>query len=226
MLSTITPIGERGRGHRYRTTATFFIVGAVLGGAALGLVASGLAAAVSTLAPPLAATALLAAAAALTAAASDARLAGFRLPIHRRQVNERWLDTFRPWFYGLGFGVQIGTGLTTYITTAAVYLFVTLAALTGRPAVAFASGLLFGLIRGASVLLARHVTGPDALRALHRRLHRLDPSANTLVVTTEWAAALALLALVWWPALLVAAAASVAGLVVTVARRPSTASTP
>ena len=32
MLSTITPMGERGRGHRYRATAAWFVVGAVLGG--------------------------------------------------------------------------------------------------------------------------------------------------------------------------------------------------
>ena len=37
MLSTITPIGERGRNHRYDSTATWFVLGAVLGGATLGL---------------------------------------------------------------------------------------------------------------------------------------------------------------------------------------------
>ena len=56
-----------------------------------------------------------------------------RLPIHRRQVNERWLDQYRPWVYGAGFGWQIGTGLSTYITTAAVYLMVVLGALTAGP---------------------------------------------------------------------------------------------
>ena len=35
--STITPIGERGRNHRYASTTAWFILGATLGGATLGL---------------------------------------------------------------------------------------------------------------------------------------------------------------------------------------------
>ena len=49
--------------------------------------------------------------------AAHARIGGFRLPVHYRQVNERWLDQFRPWVYGAGFGWQIGAGLATYIKT-------------------------------------------------------------------------------------------------------------
>ena len=41
--------------------------------------------------------AAVACAAALVAAGSDAGVAGFRLPIHGRQVNERWLDRYRAW---------------------------------------------------------------------------------------------------------------------------------
>lgn len=37
MLSTITPIAERAKGHRYRWSASWFILGAAAGGAALGL---------------------------------------------------------------------------------------------------------------------------------------------------------------------------------------------
>ena len=71
--------------------------------------------------------------AALAAAWSDADVWGVHLPIHRRQVNERWLDHYRAWVYGAGFGWQIGTGLATYITTAAVYLMIVLGSLTGSP---------------------------------------------------------------------------------------------
>ena len=49
MLSTITPIGERGRNHRYASTAAWFILGATLGGATLGLGAAVLAAGVGAL---------------------------------------------------------------------------------------------------------------------------------------------------------------------------------
>ena len=107
--------------------------------------------------------------AALVAAVSDAGVAGVRLPIHRRQVNERWLDHYRPWVYGAGFGWQIGSGVATYITTAAVYLMIVLGALTGAPVVAFLLGTLFGLLRGLAVLLTRNQTSPTLLRAFHRR---------------------------------------------------------
>jgi hypothetical protein len=36
MLASITPLSERGRGHRYRATAAWFVLGAILGGATLG----------------------------------------------------------------------------------------------------------------------------------------------------------------------------------------------
>ena len=43
-------------------------------------------------------------------------------PGPRRQVNERWLDEYRGWVYGLGFGAQLGLGVTTVITSAATYV--------------------------------------------------------------------------------------------------------
>ena len=42
MLSTITPFGERAKGHRYAATSAWFVVGAVAGGLTLGaLMAAG-----------------------------------------------------------------------------------------------------------------------------------------------------------------------------------------
>ena len=126
---------ERGRNHRYYSTATWFVLGAVLGGATLGLGTALLGArgrAPSTSRPPTrsGSAAVLAA----VSIASDLKLGGFRLPSHTRQVNEAWLDQFRSWVYGGGFGWQIGVGLATYVTTAAVYLMIAMAALTGSPA--------------------------------------------------------------------------------------------
>ena len=46
MLSTITPFGERGKGHRYAATCAWFVLGATAGGLALGALAAGLAASV------------------------------------------------------------------------------------------------------------------------------------------------------------------------------------
>jgi MFS family permease len=224
MLSTITPIGERGRNHRYASTAAWFILGATLGGATLGLGAAALAAAVGTfdLSPEaaLGATAVLAA----ITMASDLNVGGFRLPSHTRQVNESWLDEFRSWVYGGGFGWQIGVGLATYVTTAAVYLMIAMAALTGGPLVAFLLMTAFGTVRGLAVLLGRRLTSPDRLFALHRRLEQLLPTAQRAIVLVQ-AGVLAIAAGAAWgpaPALVLGAA----GVIAAVARRPRPATRP
>ena len=202
MLATVTPLAEGGRGHRYRSTATWFIAGATVGGATLGLVMAALALGVRAASLSTVALALVAVSVALLAAASDTRLGGFRLPFHSRQVNERWLDQFRPWVYGVGFGWQIGAGLVTYIKTASLYLMMVLAALTANPLVAFAIGALFGLTRGLAVLLGRTITSPDALAAFHRRFTAAGPVVLAMVVVCELAAAVAFAAVLsLWAAL-------------------------
>ena len=79
MLSTITPLGEQGRGNRFRSTAIWFILGATLGGATLGLGAALLAAVIGaigvTTTTALALSAMLASAAAI----ADAGLFGIRI---------------------------------------------------------------------------------------------------------------------------------------------------
>ena len=37
MLTSITPLGERGRGHRYAVTMTAYVLGCLLGGATTGV---------------------------------------------------------------------------------------------------------------------------------------------------------------------------------------------
>lgn len=212
MLATVTPLAETGRGHRYRSTALWFVAGAVGGGATLGLALAALAlavhAAVQAVALSPAVVAGVACGACALSAASDLRLGGFTLPVHHRQVNERWLDQFRSWVYGAGFGWQIGTGFATYIKTAAVYLLVVLAALTSSPGVALALGALFGLVRGLAVFLGRRITSPAALAAFHRRFTALGPAALGVVVAVETACALALgFAVSPWVALVVLVAA-------------------
>jgi len=213
MLSTITPFSERAKGHSYRATAGWFVVGATLGGATLGGLMALLALAVQAVPATTATTGLVALAAALVAAASDRGIAGIRLPVHHRQVNERWLDRYRPWVYGAGFGWQIGTGLATYVTTAAVYLTVVLGALTGRPAVALAVGTGFGFLRGMAVLLTRDLADPSELRAFHRRFLEVGPVAGRLVIGAELVSAVAMAAWLRSPAALavVGLAALVAG---------------
>ncbi|MEX2292836.1 MAG: hypothetical protein WD691_03530 [Acidimicrobiales bacterium] len=222
MLSTITPIGERGRRNRYHVTALWFVVGALLGGATLGAAAAALAAGVALveLSPD-----VLAGAAAVCGAvtiASDLSIGGFRLPTHTRQVNETWLDQYRSWVYGGGFGWQIGVGLATYVTTSAVYLLIVLAALTASPLAAFYVVTGFGLVRGLAVYLGRSLTTPERMMALHRRLDELLPAAQRLIVLTQAAVVTVAAAAAWGPAPAVAIAAAAGVTVVLRQPRPAT----
>jgi hypothetical protein len=183
MLASITPLAETGRGHRYRTTATWFVVGGFVGGATLGALMAALAVVGSAL--PTGWLLPLGLCAALVTLAAELGVFGLTLPIHRRQVNERWLDQFRPWVYGAGFGWQIGSGLATYIMTPAIYLMIVLAALSGAPLAALAVGTGFGLVRGFAVLLGRHITDPVSLAAFHRAFQRAEPIVLRVVVTAE-----------------------------------------
>lgn len=200
MLSTITPMAEKARGHRYGVTATWFVLGAGLGGATLGVVAAGLAVVVSALS--LSASATFAAAAALAAVAAlvDAGAFGRRPPFFRRQVDDAWLGTYRAWVYGGGFGWQIGVGLATYIMTAGVVLTVALAVLTASPLAAFGLGVVFGVARGLVVLLGARLRSPGALGALHARLDALEAPVRWSVVGVQAAVAAVAAALAGGPA--------------------------
>jgi hypothetical protein len=228
MLSKITPMAEPTRNYTYRGTVAWFVVGATVGGATLGipvaLAAGGIGA--LDLAPEVALG--LAGLAAAVTAASDAQLGGFRLPGHRRQVDDTWLDTYRSWVYGGGFGWQIGVGLATFIVTAAVYLTIVLAALTGSPAAAFGICVLFGLTRGLAVLISRSVTSPDRLAHLHRRFEQLAPVSRQLTIGFQVVlAVVALAAALEAPALLVLGlgAGVVAGGAALAAQRSASTST-
>lgn len=187
MLSTITPMAERARGHRYGVTATWFVVGAAVGGLMLGGLAALVALGIAALDPSPAAVATAAAVLAGTAAAVDAGTFGRRPPFFRRQVDDAWLSTYRAWVYGAGFGWQIGFGFATYIMTAGVALTALLAALTASPAAALLVGVVFGTARGLVVLLGAGLRSPAALGALHARLDALEAPVRW-GVTLTWAA--------------------------------------
>jgi len=211
MLSSITPLGERGRGNRYGVTVAWFVAGAMLGGATLGLLTAALAAAVAAGHLPVGVVTGFVAAASLATAASDSGVLGFHLPYHRRQVNERWLDQYRSWVYGAGYGWQIGTGLATYVMTSAVYLTIVLGAATGSPRAAAAVGVLFGTVRGVAVLLGARLTTPEALAGFHRRFDALGRPVRAAVVALQVAVAEVAAAGVWRPGALVVAGVAGAG---------------
>jgi len=157
MLASITPLGERSRGFSWGLTASAFAVGAVAAGAAGGAIGGAL----GSLAPgggwrTAAGLAVLAA-----AVCFDGTRLGRRLPTSRRQVNEDWLGRYRGWVYGVAFGAQLGAGLATVVTSAAVY-----AAAVGA--------VLCGTVAGGAGLIR-----------LHAALGRLERPARRLVVVGE-----------------------------------------
>ena len=190
MISAINPFSERARGNRYWLTAAWFVSGSVAGGAALGSIGAVGAMLLSPLALSLPLSAAVAAVCSLATVASDTSAFGFGLPLHPRQVNERWLGRYRRWVYAAGFGAQIGVGLATYIMTAAVYLVPILGALSGSWQFAISCGIAFGLVRGLAVLISGRAHTPEALRRLHRRLDRVGPWSLRVAVLIQAGAAL------------------------------------
>jgi hypothetical protein len=192
MLSTITPMAEAGRGHRFRSTSVWFVIGSVAGGLTLGGLMAAIALAVAALEATTTTALWIVAAASLIAAVSDGRISGFHLPGHDRQVNERWLDQYRSWVYGGGFGWQIGVGLATYIMTAGVYLLILMGGLTASPWIAIALGGLFGLVRGLAVYLAAGLDSGEKLLVFHERFESWrEPVRQSMIVVQALVAVVA-----------------------------------
>ena len=183
MLTSITPLGERGRGNRWRTTAAWLILGHVVGGLALGSLLAGVGALIVAvgLTPGSGTAIALVGAVALVGAAFD--LAGGRIP-GRRQVNERWLTKYRGWVYGLGFGTQLGFGLVTVVNTA-LFVAVCVAGALLSAAHSLVLGAFYGATRGLVGCVNGRVRNPASLRHMHRRLDRLERPVR-------WATAVAL----------------------------------
>jgi len=193
MLSQITPLAEAGRGQKYARTAGWFVMGATLGGLTLGAATAVAARACAAAGVTHTAALWTLAGCAIAAAAVDARVLGFAPPFVRRQVNEAWLQEFRPWVYGGGFGWQIGAGVTTYVMTAAVPLLVVIGALSRSAVAALTLGALFGLARGLAVLLGARLHTQAALFAFHRRFDAWTEPVRRAVIAVQAAVAAAAL---------------------------------
>lgn len=191
MLASINPLGERAKHNRWGLTVTAYIAGSTLGGATSGLVfgaAGELLAAVTGgthVTGALVALAVLA----VIGLVVDAEVGGFRLPTNHRQVNERWLDDYRGWVYGLGFGFQLGLGLVTIVTGSITYLTFAAALLTGSWWAGCLIGGVFGFVRALPILLARRATGPRELRQLIRQAQRWEVPARQVGTVIQGATA-------------------------------------
>jgi hypothetical protein len=225
MLTSLNPMAERSRGYRFATSAGWYVAGALAGGATLGLGCALGAVGVAGIGWSASTRIVLAAGLALIGFASDARLFGRSLPDHPRQVNERWLRTYRRWLYASGFGAQIGFGFATYIMTAAVYVVAGLAVLTASPLAALLIGLSFGAVRGLSILVAADLNTSDRLL---RRAERLDASAawsQRALTVSQALVAITLLAAVYPIAAVVAALALTSFGALRLRRRQTSAAT-
>jgi hypothetical protein len=185
MLSSITPLGERGQGRRWGATAGWYLAGSVAGGTAVGF-ALGAAGGLLPLTPSAVALAIVV----LAGAGTLVDLGLGRLPTIHRQVNEDWLRQYRSWVVGAGYGAQLGAGFVTIVTTAAVYLTFALAMLTGSALAGAAVGAVFGLSRALPVLAQRRATTAARVGAIHRRLEAWAPGARRAAVAAQGAVGL------------------------------------
>jgi hypothetical protein len=181
MLASITPLGERSRGFSWGLTVSAFAAGAAgagaLAGAAGGLMGSLLPGGTWRTALALAVLGL--------ALAVDATPLAHRLPTTRRQVNEDWMARYRGWVYGAAFGAQLGTGLATVVTSAAIYAVAAGTVLTGTAWAGAVLGAAFGATRAVTLLPAAGARDPSGLMRLHRGLARVDAPAGRLVIAAE-----------------------------------------
>jgi MFS family permease len=166
MLASITPLGEQGRGRRWGRTVTAFVIASGLGGAVAGLVAGALG---WLLLGDLSWHRRIGFVAALLALGLVLDLIG-KVPGPRRQVDESWLDRYRGWVYGAGFGFQLGAGVVTIVTNSAVYVALGAAMATASPAAGLVLGAAAGLLRGVTVLAGARLRTPEQLMRFHTRM--------------------------------------------------------
>jgi hypothetical protein len=176
VLASITPLGERGRQARWGVTVTAFLLGATAAGAAFGAACGALGGAV--VAGGGGSDPRLAVLAAALAVAIGLDILPWRIPGPRRQVNERWLDEYRGWVYGLGYGGQLGLAVVTVVSSAATYVALIAAVLTANAAAGAVVVGCYGLVRGLTPLFAARVRTPRELVALHASMARWRSAAR------------------------------------------------
>ena len=186
MLTSITPLGERGRGNLWATTSAWLMFGHVVGGLALGLLLSGVGVLVGYAGIEFGRETSIAIVSVIALAGALFDLCGGRMPV-RRQVDERWLTRYRGWVYGLGFGAQLGFGLVTVVNTA-LLVAVCAAGVLLPMAHALLIGVVYGTTRGIVASANGRVRNTAALRRMHQRLDRSERPVR-------WGAALTVAAL-------------------------------
>jgi len=190
MLASIVPLVERARNRSWGVTTAAYVVGSVAAGAVLGALLGAVGSFVlAPVAPGPRSLLVVAAALCLAGAALDLGIGGLSVPTVRRQVNEEWLQRYRGWVCGLGFGVQLGLGVVTIVTTASVYLVFVIAFLSAAWPAGAALGAAFGAARALPLLTMARVDAPSRLREKHRRMQSWAPAASRAAVGVQCAVA-------------------------------------
>jgi hypothetical protein len=171
MLSSITPLGERGRNRNWLVTVAFFTVGAATAGTLVFGTAGWLGRAIGLPGP------LWWVGLGLIGAALVADILGIRPLGPRRQVDENWLGRYRGWVVGIGYGLQLGSGFVTIVPAYSSWALLLLAAFAG-PLPGALAGLAFGM--GRSLLLAsgRRVRTTGALASRMSLFSRWQKAAS------------------------------------------------
>ncbi len=185
MLSSIHPFGERSRSNSFGQTAAAHIVGSALGGTALGTLGGLVGLAITrTIDPSTPIRTVIVLVATVIALALEATNREQLLPSRTRQVDENWINTYRGWVYGGGWGAELGFGISTIITTSLVHLLVVTQLFVGSFWIAVLFGTTFGIVRGATVLAASGVDSPEQLRSFHQKLDAVRPRSQHAVVVS------------------------------------------
>ena len=167
MMTSITPVGEMARQQRWWVTTAAYLVGSLAGGLAIGAVLGAISVPVrAVVSAPAALTLVLV----IATGGLLADLGALPLPTWHRQVDERWLTTYRGWVYGAGFGVQLGVGLATIVTASATYVVLAAAVLSGSVRAGMAVCGTYGLARALPVLAFARTRTPAGLQAAMRRV--------------------------------------------------------
>ena len=177
MLSSIHPLGERGRNNRWWITVTAFTFASTVTAAAMGLTLGYLGSIIlggvdrSILI-------LFTAATALVGGLLD--LARVSPPGSERQVNESWIGHYRGWVYGGSFGFQLGTGVVTYLVTWGVYVIFVAEFAMAEPTLAAVVGAIFGFGRSIALLAAGWIDRPSRLTHFHELMAEMGPRVARL----------------------------------------------
>jgi hypothetical protein len=168
MLSSITPLGERGRGTSWSRTVAAYVAGSTISGGALGALLGS----VGRLVPASSWWTALLGTVCIIGLAAERGLLGLHLPTTRRQVDVAWLGIYRGWVYGAGYGLQLGVGIGTIVVSSAIYVMIASEVLAGSASAGLLIGTAFGLARGSTIFLGGRATDQRGLMDLHASLER------------------------------------------------------